>query len=102
LRQRLGLSEAQLLQYATVRRIAAPSGEPEPEPPNSDPDPGLNPNPNSNQVRRLVAPSGMPASGAPYDEAAAARGDASHLLVGVSGGGGAGGEPPWLSVVPRG
>lgn len=70
LRQRLGLSEAQLLQYATVRR--------------------------------LVAPSGMPASGAPYDEAAAARGDASHLLVGVSGGGGAGGEPPWLSVVPRG
>ena len=70
LRQRLGLSEAQLLQYATVRR--------------------------------LVAPSGVPASGAPYTAAAAARGDASHLLVGVSGGGGAGGEPPWLSVVPRG
>ena len=69
LRQRLGLSEAQLLQYATARR--------------------------------LVAPSGVPASGAtPYTEAAAARGDASHLLVGVSGGGG-GGEPPWLSVVPR-
>jgi hypothetical protein len=70
LRQRLGLSEAQLLQYATARR--------------------------------LVAPSGVPASGAtPYTEAAAARGDASHLLVGVSGSGG-GGEPPWLSVVPRG
>ena len=48
----------------------------------------------------MVAPSGVPASGAPYTiaGAAAARGDASHLLVGVAGGGG---EPPWLSVVPR-
>ena len=28
LRQRLGLTEAQLLQYATVRRLVAPGGEP--------------------------------------------------------------------------
>ena len=28
LRQRLGLTEAQLIQYATVRRLVAPGGEP--------------------------------------------------------------------------
>lgn len=69
-RGRLNLSQPQLLQYA--------------------------------QVRRLVAPSGTLASGAPYSDESAARKDASHLLIGVASGGNHSRDVPTLDIVhPR-
>lgn len=69
-RGRLNLSQPELLQYA--------------------------------QVRRLVAPSGTLASGAPLSDEDAARGDASHLLIGVASGGNLSRDVPPLDVVhPR-
>ena len=66
-RGRLNLSQPQLMQYA--------------------------------QVRRLVAPSGTLASGAPYSDEGAARKDASHLLIGVASGGSLSRDVPTLDVV---